>query len=251
MTAKIPRRNTMPTATQKSTPRPGSRGLFLTFEGIEGSGKSSQCRTVAQWLRRLGHSVLETREPGGTPIAEQLRNALLAREQEPMTPWAEAMIVLASRSQHVAQVIQPALAQGMIVLCDRYADSTMAYQGYGRGLDRTLLTAMNRAASQQLTPHLTLLLDVPVEVGLQRRHHNHLEINRIDAESFRFHERVRRGFRALAKQHPRRIRLIDGHRAPELIALDIEQAVSRLLNARAARPAKRSTKRPAKPRRRT
>lgn len=226
----------MATAAKKSPSRTGPRGLFLTFEGIEGSGKSSQCRAAAQWLRRQGYSVLETREPGGTPVAEQLRSALLARQQEPITPWAEAMIVLASRSQHVAQVIQPALAEGTIVLCDRYADSTMAYQGYGRGLDRTLLTAMNRVASHSLTPHLTLLLDVPVDVGLQRRHHNQLEINRIDAESLRFHERVRRGFRALAEQHPRRIRLIDGHRAPELITLDIEQAVNRLLRTRASRP---------------
>ncbi|MFO0773221.1 MAG: dTMP kinase [Nitrospiraceae bacterium] len=229
-------------ADTRRTPRAARAGLFVTFEGIEGSGKSSQCRTLAQWLRTQGYTVLETREPGGTKVAELLRGALLERRQEPITPWAEALIVLAARSQHVEHVIAPALRRGTIVLCDRYADSTIAYQGYGRGLDKPLLTSLHRVSAHGLTPDLTFVLDLPVEMGLQRRHHNQLEINRIDAEAISFHAKVRRGFRTLARQHPRRIRLIDGRRAPEPITLDLQEAlVHAMVGRRLAQQAPDST----------
>lgn len=207
-------------------------GLFITFEGIEGSGKSTQCRSLAQWLRNQGYRVLETREPGGTPLAERLRACLLERQQEMLTAWAEALIVLAARSQHVDQVIRPALEMGAIVLCDRFVDSTLAYQGFGRGLDPAQLARISRAASNGLVPDLTMFLDVPVDVGLQRRHHNQLEINRIDAESLEFHERVRRGFRTLARRYPRRVRLIAGDRLPDVISREVERVVGRCVDAR-------------------
>ncbi len=207
-------------------------GLFITFEGIEGSGKSTQCRSLAQWLRNQGYRVLETREPGGTPLAERLRACLLERQQEMLTAWAEALIVLAARSQHVDQVIRPALEMGAIVLCDRFVDSTLAYQGFGRGLDPAQLARISRAASNGLVPDLTMILDVPVDVGLQRRHHNQLEINRIDAESLEFHERVRRGFRTLARRDPRRVRLIAGDRLPDVISREVERVVGRCVDAR-------------------
>lgn len=209
-----------------------SGGLFITFEGIEGSGKSTQCRSLAQWLRNQGYRVLETREPGGTPLAERLRACLLERQQETLTAWAEALIVLAARSQHVDQVIHPALEMGAIVLCDRFVDSTLAYQGFGRGLDPAQLARISRAASNGLVPDLTMILDVPVDVGLQRRHHNQLEINRIDAESLEFHERVRRGFRTLARRDPRRVRLIAGDRLPDVISREVERVVGRCVDAR-------------------
>lgn len=209
-----------------------SGGLFITFEGIEGSGKSTQCRSLAQWLRNQGYRVLETREPGGTPLAERLRACLLERQQEMLTAWAEALIVLAARSQHVDQVIHPALEMGAIVLCDRFVDSTLAYQGFGRGLDPAQLARISRAASNGLVPDLTMFLDVPVDVGLQRRHHNQLEINRIDAESLEFHERVRRGFRTLARRYPRRVRLIAGDRLPDVISREVERVVGRCVDAR-------------------
>ncbi len=209
-----------------------TRGFFITFEGIEGSGKSTQCRSLAAWLRNQGYQVLETREPGGTRLAEQLRACLLDRTEEPVTPWTEALIVLAARSQHVDQVIRPALEMGAIVLCDRFLDSTLAYQGYGRGLDLRLLARMSEMAAGKLSPDLTFLFDVPVAIGLRRRHHNQLQINRIDAESLQFHERVRRGFRALVRRHPRRIRLIDADRLPDVISKDVERLVGERLTRR-------------------
>ncbi len=208
---------------------PRARGIFITFEGIEGSGKSTQCRSLAQWLRNQGYHVLETREPGGTAVAEQLRACLLTRQDEVLTPWSEALIVLAARSQHVEHVIRPALEMGSIVLCDRYADSTLAYQGAGRGLDMTLLAKLNQAAASRTMPDLTFLLDLPVDTGLQRRHHNQMEINRIDAESLHFHERVRKGFRALARRAPTRIRVIAAQRLPDVISREIERVTGTYL----------------------
>lgn len=221
---------------RKSKEKPNRRrGLFLTFEGIEGSGKSTQCHSLAGWLRTRGYQVLETREPGGTRLAEKLRDCLLARLGEPVTPWTEALIVLAARSQHVELVIRPALELGAIVLCDRFLDSTLAYQGFGRGIDLTLLTRMSKTVAGKVAPDLTLWFDVPVEVGLRRRHHGQLSINRIDAESMQFHERVRRGFRTLARRYPRRIHAIDADRLPDLISTDVERLVETYLTTRVLR----------------
>ena len=205
---------------------------MITFEGIEGSGKTTQLVRVAKLLREDGHRVVETREPGGTPFAERVRELLLSSAVKPIAPECEAFLILACRSQHVAHVIQPALKEGAVVLCDRFSDSTLAYQGYARGLDLQLLRKLDRFATGRLTPDLTLLFDVPVPLGLARRHGT--EQNRLDRESRSFHEKVRQGFLALAARHPRRIRVIDGRSDPETIAAEVTSIVRRFLKTRRA-----------------
>jgi dTMP kinase len=208
------------------------RGVFITLEGIEGCGKSSQAVRLATRLRREGHSVVETREPGGTPLAERVRDILLSSSAEPVAPECEAHLILASRSQHVARVIRPALARGAIVVCDRFSDSTLAYQGYGRGLDLGALGRLNRFAAGGLTPDLTLLLDVPVTAGLARRRRER-DQNRLDRETRSFHRRVRDGFLRLAARHPARIKIIDGSADPDTVASRMYPVVQRLLKRRA------------------
>ncbi|HET8579382.1 MAG TPA: dTMP kinase, partial [Nitrospiraceae bacterium] len=183
-------------------------------------------------LREDGHRVVETREPGGTPFAERIRELLLSSTVEPITPECEAFLILACRSQHVAHVIKPALKEGSMVLCDRFSDSTLAYQGYARGLDLRLLRKLNRFATSGLTPDLTLLFDVPVPLGLARRHRHKTEQNRLDRESRRFHERVRQGFLDLAARYPHRIRVIDGIPDPENVAAEVAPIVRQYLKTR-------------------
>jgi len=205
------------------------RGLFITLEGIEGCGKSTQARLLGEYLRRQGHSTVETREPGGTPLAERIRAALLDRADEPVAAETEAFLVFAARRQHVAQVIEPALARGAIVLCDRFSDSTLAYQGYGRGLDVPMLERLNRLATHAVTPHLTLLFDLPVATGLARRR-SASETNRLDRESLRFHRRVRAGFLDLAKRHSRRVKIVSARPSQESVARAVASIVSLMLN---------------------
>lgn len=210
-------------------------GLFITFEGTEGSGKTTQCRRLARALRAQGYQVLETREPGGTPLAEAIRRLLLSHSKtksnnEPITPECETALILAARSQHVAHVIRPALAKGMIVLCDRFFDSTLAYQGYGRHRDITFLNLSHQFATEGLTPHLTFLLDLPTQEGLARRQQARHQ-NRLDQESLDFHQRVRRGFIALAKQHPQRIQKLDARQSPDILYTLIASMMAPLLQA--------------------
>lgn len=198
----------------------------MTLEGIEGSGKSTQTARLAQSLRRAGYRVCVTREPGGTKIAESLRHILLSSTpREPLSPETEALVILAARSQHVTQVIKPALAEGKVVLCDRFVDSTLAYQGYGRGLDIRLLEQFNVFATGGLAPALTLLFDLPVMAGLQRRRTAGGRQNRLDRESATFHEKVRRGFRSLAKREPHRIVRIDAARLPGHVTAEAERVL--------------------------
>lgn len=215
------------------------RGLFLTFEGVEGSGKTTQCQRLAKVLREGGYRVVETREPGGTPFAERIRTILLGSPggplpAEPIAPECEAYLILACRSQHVARVIQPALTEGAVVLCDRFSDSTFAYQGYGRRLDLRTLHTLNRFATGGLAPDLTLLFDIPVQTGLARRRQAELESNRLDRETRQFHERVRRGFLELAAREPRRINVLDGRADPETVAAQVVEIVRRFLKTRPA-----------------
>lgn len=216
----------------------GRLGLLITFEGVEGSGKSTQCARLAKLLREEGYRVLETREPGGTPFAERIRTILLAPHSvssppEPIDPRCEAHLILACRSQHMAQVIEPALREGSVVLCDRFVDSTLAYQGYGRGLDVSALLSLNRFAAGGLMPDLTLLFDVPVSTGLTRRRREHgTELNRLDREARRFHERVRKGFLDLARRYSRRIKVLDGKPDPETVAAQVAAIVHRFLKNR-------------------
>ena len=188
-------------------------GLFITLEGIEGSGKSTQVRFLAEMLTQAGYRVLQTREPGGTTTAEAIRHLLLtAASSEPVTPQTEALLILAARCQHVTHVIMPALRRGTVVLCDRFSDSTFAYQGFARGLDLEWLRAANEVATGGLTPDLTLLLDLPVSVGLARRRADRGQQNRLDHETERFHRKVRRGFLALAAEEPGRMRIVNANR---------------------------------------
>ena len=201
-------------------------GVLVTFEGPEGSGKSTQIQYLDSALRKAGYSVIATREPGGTKVAEAVRRTLLSPMcDEKITPETEALLVMAARSQHVAHLIQPALARGSIVLCDRFADSTFAYQGFGRGLSLSWLRTANRAAAGGLAPHLTLLLDVPSSIGLTRRGQARGHQNRLDRESLRFHERVRKGFLTLASRAPRRIKIIDADRPMHVVRAEIEALV--------------------------
>ena len=210
-------------------------GFFITFEGPEGSGKTTQCRRLARTLRLQGYQVLETREPGGTPLAETIRRLLLSNpksksNREIITPACETALILASRSQHVAHVIRPALAKGIIVLCDRFFDSTLAYQGHGRNLDSTFLQHSHQFATGGLTPHLTFLLDLPIQEGLARRQKAKRQ-NRLDKESFDFHQRVRRGFLTLAKQNPQRIQKLNARQSPDTLAMCIASKMTNLIHA--------------------
>ncbi len=181
-----------------------------------------------------------TREPGGTPVAERLRAVLLQTARERILPECEALLICASRSQHVAHVIRPALQQGAIVLCDRFSDSTMAYQGYARGLALAALRALDRVATEGLRPDLTLLFDVPVSRGLGRRARERKSQNRLDREHRRFHRRVRSGYLDLAARHPGRIKVIDGRAAPDAVEARVSAIVDSYLSRRSAsRGAKR------------
>lgn len=203
-----------------------TRGLFITLEGIEGSGKSTQIRFLAEMLTQAGYRVLQTREPGGTATAEAIRHILLtATSNEPVTPQTEALLILAARCQHVTHVIVPALKRGTVVLCDRFSDSTFAYQGFARGLDLDWLRAANELATGGLRPDLTLVLDLPVSVGLARRRADRGQQNRLDHETERFHRKVRRGFLALTAEEPGRMRIVNANRPAEEVWNDLRELV--------------------------
>lgn len=183
------------------------RGAFITLEGIEGVGKSTSLELVTHVLRAAGHAPQLTREPGGTPLGEQVRDWILHAEHGRLTPETEALLMFAARAQHIADVIRPALRRGTWVVCDRFTDATYAYQGAGRGATRELLDALVDGVQGRLTPDLTLLLDAPVDVGLGRirgREHDHFE-----REERAFFERVRQAYLALCEAEPDRIRRID------------------------------------------
>jgi dTMP kinase len=199
--------------------------VFISFEGTEGSGKSLQARRLATRFREHGMTVLETREPGGTPLGDEARQLLLAREELAVNPRAEALLMNASRAQLVDQVIRPALARGEVVVCDRFADSTLAYQGAGRGLDRQQLLSVISFATAGLLPDMTLLLDVPVEVGLARKHAQGGS-NRFEAETLAFHARVREAYRAMANAEPSRWRCFDGLEPADQLEIEIWAAVA-------------------------
>ncbi len=211
--------------------RRGHKGLFITFEGVEGSGKTTQISRLAEWLEHRGRIVLRTREPGGTPAGEQIRQVLLDHRNMALTAHTEAFLVLAARAQHLHEVIRPALAQGAIVLCDRFADSTLAYQGYGRGLNVASLRRLNRLATQGLEADLTILFDVPVATGLARRR-NHRHNNRLDLESDAFHMRIRKGFLRLARREPDRIKVVDASVSPVRVSDAVIQVVTPLIPRR-------------------
>jgi len=206
-----------------------NRGKFITFEGIDGSGKTTQMRLLAERLRAEGCDVFETVEPGGTAVGQQIRRILLDSANQDLRPTTELLLYFASRAQNVEQCILPALQAGKIVLCDRFTDSTVAYQGYARGLGAETVTALDRIACQGLTPDLTLLIDVDVEAAFMRMRTRNVSgpVNetRLDDESQEFHFKVRDAYLAIARQHVGRFRVIDGRGAPEEVAAHVWENV--------------------------
>ncbi|NLE84696.1 MAG: dTMP kinase [Chloroflexi bacterium] len=198
--------------------------MFITFEGPEGSGKSTQLPALADYLQEIGHDVICTREPGGTDIGNQIREVLMRMDNTGLHPRTEILLFLAARAQLVEEVINPSLAQGKIVLCDRYGDSTLAYQGYGHGLDLDTLRAMLQFATGGLKPDLTILLDVDVPTGLKRKKIIE-EWNRLDAFELSFHERVRAGYHILAEQEPERWKVVDASQSPAQVKAQIQSLV--------------------------
>ncbi|MDI6776041.1 MAG: dTMP kinase [Syntrophales bacterium] len=200
-------------------------GQFITFEGIEGCGKTTQIRMASEYLKRHHIPFLITSEPGGTPLGEKIREILLNRGGYKICAEAEILLFSAARVQHVRDVISPALSEGKIVLCDRFSDSTMVYQGLGRGLDLDFIRGLNAIVSVGLKPDLTLVFDLPVEIGLKRarermRFEGSALEDRFEREDLEFHRRIREGYLLLAKQEPGRFRVIDGEK--DIISINRE-----------------------------
>lgn len=211
--------------------------MFITFEGIEGCGKTTQVKLLAKELLRQGRHVTLTREPGGCAIADKIRAILLDAGNAAMTPLTELLLYAAARSQHLNDTVRPALEAGEIVICDRFTDATVAYQGYGRGLDLDLIGRLNALATNGLAPGLTVLMDCPVEVGLGRalsRINGTLgpKEERFERESYLFHEKVRTGYRALAHAEPARFAVIDADRPVSEIASEVAEVVTARLQER-------------------
>ncbi len=204
--------------------------MFITFEGPEGSGKTSQIPGLADYLEQKGYDVLATREPGGTPIGDQIRSVLLNRGNEAMQPRTEILLFQASRAQLVEEVIRPHLESGGVVLCDRYADSTIAYQGYGYQTDLEELRAVVQFAIRGLQPDLTLLMDIDVEEGLRRRTEQG-PLNRLDVYQLAFYERVRQGYHELVRKEPQRWVILDASRPPEEVQKELRRIVLSRLEA--------------------
>jgi dTMP kinase len=204
--------------------------LFITFEGIEGCGKTTQMKLLSRQLTEKGHPVLMTREPGGCPIADKIRSILLDAENSGMVPIAELLLYAAARAQHVSEVIRPALGSGKIVLCDRFTDATLAYQGYGRMLDRPLIGQLNSLAADRVRPDMTVLIDCPAETGLNRamariEATTGAREERFELESMQFHQRVRDGYLKIVAEDPERFVVIDGARSVEEVEASISEAV--------------------------
>jgi dTMP kinase len=210
------------------------RGFFLTFEGPDGSGKSIQAARLAARLVAAGYPCLATREPGGTPVGEAVRGILLHSRDLAPTPTADALLFSAARAQQVAEVIGPALARGDVVVCDRFSDSTLAYQGYGAGEPLDVLRELQRYATAGLVPDLTILIDLPVETGIARKTGE--EITRFEARrDLAWHRRVRDGFLAMAAAEPRRFVVVDGSGSIEAVEAEVAAVALPRLAARAAR----------------
>lgn len=201
-------------------------GKLIVFEGVEGCGKTSQIQLCCQWLESLGISVVVTREPGGTELGLDLRRLLLEKsEDKPVGEVTELLLYAADRSQHVEQELKPNLAVGKYVLCDRYTDSTIAYQGYGRGLNMDLINQLNYIATGGLESDLTIWLDVDVEVGLSRKSKDVTlqALDRIEQETIAFHRRVQQGYASLAASHPSRIVRVDGSLSKQAVQQVIQE----------------------------
>jgi len=204
------------------------RGKFITVEGTEGVGKSTNLEFICRQLEAAGREVVQTREPGGTPLGEDIRQLLLDHRHDGMSSDCELMMMFAARAEHIAKVIQPALEAGKWVLCDRFTDATYAYQGGGRGIDNSRIAALEQWVQGELRPDLTLILDVPVEIGLARASQRG-ELDRFEREKQTFFEQVRNAYLTLAEQHPERIRIIDASPELEIVQAQLAEVLGQAL----------------------
>lgn len=204
--------------------------MLITFEGVEGSGKTTQVELLSEYLRGKGYNVLKTREPGGTALGEALRRILLQKDLK-VLPLAEVLIFMSVRAQHMEEVIMPALARGAVVLCDRFADATHVYQGYGRGVDFGIISTLNRLVTKGVTPNLTVLLDCEVATGLERKLAKDGGHDRFEEEAVAFHDRIRQGYLKLAEEEPKRFFVVNGRKGVEAIHETVRERVKKLLES--------------------
>jgi len=213
-----------------------NHGLFITLEGIDGTGKSTQLRLLARHLKKRGFAVRVTREPGGTKVGERIRKILLASTTTQLAPLAELALMYAARAQHLQEVIRPALARGEIVVSDRYNDASLAYQGYGRELGVGTVQAFDRIICARTQPHLTIVLDLPPRLSLERAQGRESmrksKQERFELQGLRFHERVREGYLAIARRQPRRVKLVRANRPVAEVQAEIRELVDALLARR-------------------
>ena len=207
------------------------KGVFISFEGIEGTGKSTQAKLLAEYLREKGHRVIQTMEPGGTRISLKIRELLLSLDSREMDHVTELLLYNAARVQHIKEVIEPALERGEIVITDRFSDSTVAYQGYARGLDLKLIDSLDVIATNKLRPDITILLDIDVETGLARNKALN-KGDRLELEDISFHERVRKGFIQIAAREPVRIKVVDCSESLAGVHQKVVKILSELLENR-------------------
>jgi dTMP kinase len=205
------------------------RGRFITFEGVEGVGKSTQIARAASHLRQRGIEPVVTREPGGTALAEKLRALVLEPGHGPVSPAAELLIMFAARASHVAEVIRPAISEGRTVLCDRFTDATEAYQGGGRGVNAAWIRELARIAHPRLAPDLTLVFDAPAEVALARLSGRGAAHDRIEAEDAAFFGRVRKSYLAIAQREPARVHIVDATRPEAVVAAEVARLIDSVL----------------------
>jgi dTMP kinase len=204
--------------------------MFITFEGTEGCGKSTQIELLTNYLCLNGYTVIKTREPGGTVVGEALRQLILKKDMK-VLPMTELLVFMAARAQHMEEVIIPALSEGKIVLCDRFSDATYAYQGYGRGMDLTVINTLNNLATKGINPDLTILIDCDVTIGLKRKIIENPESDRFEKEAVAFHETIRSGYRKLVDQNPNRFFVVDGTQDIEHLKQFIKTKVTSLLES--------------------
>jgi dTMP kinase len=209
--------------------------LFITFEGVEGSGKTTQIQRLKRYLTKRGTLCKVTREPGGCPIGDKVRKILLNPEHRAMTPLSELLLYEASRIQHVKEVIKPLLKKGVVILCDRFSDATVAYQGYGRKIDLHMVKSLNRLTSQGINPDVTFLLDCPSDLGLKRALQRNRTLNkekegRFEKEEIQFHHRVRRGYLFIARKEPDRVKVIGTRKGEDKVFEKIRKIVDELID---------------------
>lgn len=208
-------------------------GFFITIEGPEGAGKTTVMRDVADQLQSEGYEIISTREPGGIRISERIREVILDNELTEMDARTEALLYAAARRQHLVEKIEPALSEGKIVLCDRFVDASLAYQGHARGLGIDEVLSINEFAIGNLMPNLTLLFDVDPQIGLSRiAQHDNRELNRLDVESLGFHKAVREGYQEVIKRYPNRIHVIDASKSQEEVTLEVLNVLKKTLVSR-------------------